>query len=187
MSIPAIKAAISLAVLASEYGEIRKSGAQWLMLCPWHSEQRPSLRVYEDHVYCFTCQAHGDAVDFVAQVEGISKGNALKVLSDRTGIPLDGKPLTRRQRVYDSQEKEFAEWWQKTTVRKLENQLTAYCIHGTEEDCESIGVLMRQVRMAKGQELRALALRAGDQREWREDRDDAIWWTWFAVEGLCLV
>ncbi len=184
MSIAAIKAAISLAVLATEYGEVRKSGAQWLMLCPWHSEQRPSLRVYEDHVYCFTCQAHGDVVDFVARVEGISKGRALKVLSDRTGIPLDGKPLTRRQRVYDSQEREFAEWWQKTMIRRLEKQLTAYCIYGTEEDCESIGVLLRQVRATKGHELRALALRAGDQREWREDRDDAENITWWCVACL---
>ncbi len=186
MSIPAIKEAVNLVDVAREYGELHKSGPQWLMLCLWHSEQRPSCRVYKDHFYCYTCQASGDLIDMVAKGEGVGKGKALAILSDRTGIPLGGKPLTRRQRVYDSQEKDFAEWWQKATIRKLGKQLTAHCIHGTEEDCESIGILLRQVQAAKGQELRALALRAGDQREWREDRDDAIWWTWFAVEALCL-
>ncbi len=186
MSILRIKEAINLVDIAREYGEVKKAGAQGVMVCFWHDDHKPSCYVWRDHYHCHVCQAHGDVVDFIAKAEGLSKRAAIKLLSDRTGIALDGKPLTRRQRVYDSQEREFAEWWQKTMIRKLEKQLTAYCIHGAEDDCESIGVLLRQVRAAKGQELRALALRAGDQREWREDRDDATWWTWFVVEALCL-
>ncbi len=184
MSIQNIKAALNLPELIGEYVKLRPVGKEHIGLCPFHDEGTPSLRVHTDYFKCFGCGAGGDCFTFVSMIESVSVGAAIHILSDRTGIPLDGKPLTRRQRVYDSQEKEFAEWWQKTTVRKLENQLTAYCIHGTEEDCESIGVLMRQVRAAKGQELRALALRAGDQREWREDRDDAENITWWCVACL---
>lgn len=212
MSIQNIKDAVSLIDIAREYGEVRKSAGQWLMLCLWHSEQRPSLRIYEDHFYCYTCQSSGDVIDMVAKGEGVSKGKALAILSDRTGIPLDGQPRTRVQRAYDAQEREFSEWWQKRTIASLGKQLTAYCrmlradmgppVHycpdcdcypcvcerdewgTTEEDCERVGALLRGVRQAKGVELRALAARAGNRAEWVEDVKDAEMWTWWSVEAL---
>lgn len=188
MSIAAIKAAVSLPALAAEYGEIRKSGAQWLMLCPWHHEQRPSLRVYEDHVYCFTCQASGDAIDFVAQMEGISKGRALRKLSERTGIPLDNS--TRRtpiQRAGDRQDLAFALWWHGRQVTKLSRALTAYCIYATEEECEDLGLVLRQLRGLDRQAIIGAARRLGtaqDWRDWEADKKDAEFWTGVCVEMI---
>lgn len=178
MSIAAIKAAVSLPAIAAEYGELRKSGAQHLMLCPWHHEQRPSLRVYEDHVYCFTCQASGDVVDLVAQCEGISKGRALKQLSIRTGIPIEGgRRRTPIQRAGERQDLDFALWWHARQVTQLSKQLTAYCIHATEQDCEDIGGVLWQLRALDRQAVVGAARRLGtaeDWKEWAADREDAV-------------
>ncbi len=188
MSIAAIKAAVSLPALAMEYGEVHKSGAQYLMLCPWHHEQRPSLRIYEDHVYCFTCQANGDAIDFVAQMEGISKGRAIARLSERTGIPLDGsKRRTPIQRAGDRQDLDFALWWHERQVIKLSRQLTAYVIYATEQDCEDLGLVLRQLRALDRHAIVGAARRIGtaqDWREWHTDREHAAAVTWACVEAL---
>lgn len=190
MSIASIKAAVSLPTLAAEYGDIRKSGAQWLMLCPWHHEQRPSLRVYEDHVYCFTCQASGDAIDFVAQMEGISKGRAIALLSQRTGIPLDGKRRTPIQRAGDRQDLDFALWWHGRQVTRLSRQLTAYVIYA-EDEADDLGALLRQLRGLNRPAIVGAARRLGtaqDWKEWHDDREHAAAITWACVgmmEATC--
>jgi hypothetical protein len=137
-------------------------------------------------VFCFTCQAHGDVIDFVAQMEGISKGRALKKLSDRTGIPLDGHPVSRTQRQYDREEHEYCLWWQRRQVQLLQRQLTVYCQYATEEECGALGVILRQVRATKGQELKALVARVGNREEWLMDKQNAEDVTWLCVEAMCL-
>jgi hypothetical protein len=39
--------------------------------CPFHGEKLPSFFVYDDAFYCFGCGAHGDAICFVMQTEGV--------------------------------------------------------------------------------------------------------------------
>jgi DNA primase len=47
---------------------------QYLGLCPFHTERTPSFRVYraDGHYHCFGCGAHGSAIDFAMQTEGLS-------------------------------------------------------------------------------------------------------------------
>ena len=53
--------------------------------CPFHSDTTPSLHVYADHFHCFSCGAHGDAIDWLRDVEGLSDEEALAVLANWEG------------------------------------------------------------------------------------------------------
>lgn len=178
-AIPAIKSALDLQSLVSEYVPLKRSGPHWLIICLWHKDSTPSCRIYEDHYYCFTCQAYGDVIDFIGKVEGLSKGAALRRLSERTGIPLDSKPMTRAERGYDREESEFAEWWWKRTRDGLARRLTAFVVM-EPENADAAGDLWRNVAGLKPDGRRALALRcatAEERGEWQAGRG---WDRWFA-------
>ncbi len=182
-----IKDSIDLPALVGEYLPLRKSGAQWLAPCPWHADTQPSLRIYVDHVYCFACGAHGTAIDFLAKIEGVSIGAAIKQLSERTGIPLNSKPVSRRQRAYDREEAAFGNWWWRRECARLALRLSAYVRLGDGPESEAAGLLWRSVAALKGAERRALVARcatAEDRQEWRADVEDARWWTGIVVEVI---
>lgn len=48
------------------FQKLRKLGSRHTALCPFHNEDTPSFVIYPDNsFYCFGCQAHGDAIDFI--------------------------------------------------------------------------------------------------------------------------
>jgi hypothetical protein len=50
--------------------------------CPFHAEDTPSCHVYEDgHYHCFGCGAHGDAIDWLRDVEGLDYDAAKALLA----------------------------------------------------------------------------------------------------------
>ena len=46
--------------------------------CPFHDDRTPSLKVYDDHFYCFGCGATGDCTGFTAKLFGIPQIEAAK-------------------------------------------------------------------------------------------------------------
>src|SRR5262245_8943333 len=50
--------------------------------CPFHEEIEPSCKIYTDHFHCFGCHTHGDRVDWLTKVEGLSKAEAIAALHD---------------------------------------------------------------------------------------------------------
>jgi hypothetical protein len=52
------------------------------IVCPFHADTRPSCHVYDDHVHCFSCGAHVDAVDYLMGTRGINREQALRLLTD---------------------------------------------------------------------------------------------------------
>ena len=72
--------------VARFYGlQINRSG---MAFCPFHEERTPSLKVYDDHFYCFGCGATGDCTGFVAKLFGISQFEAAKKISHDFGLNL---------------------------------------------------------------------------------------------------
>jgi hypothetical protein len=53
--------------IASSFIQLRKSGANYVALCPFHSEKSPSFYIYPNtnSFYCFGCQKGGDSIDFI--------------------------------------------------------------------------------------------------------------------------
>jgi len=59
---------------------VRKDGKA---KCLWHDDKNPSMHVYPDHVYCFSCARHGDAIDVTMAQQNISFIEAVKVLTKK--------------------------------------------------------------------------------------------------------
>ena len=82
--IETIKAAVSPADAADRYGlTVSRNG---MTLCPFHDDHHPSLRLYDDHFYCFACAAHGDVIDLAAKLLGIPGPEAIRRLEEDFGI-----------------------------------------------------------------------------------------------------
>ena len=93
MSIPqetikAIKDRVNLSDLVSESVQLKRSGRNFLGLCPFHSEKSPSFNVNpeEGFYHCFGCSKHGSAFDFIMETRGLTFIEAVKFLGGRVGI-----------------------------------------------------------------------------------------------------
>ncbi|HSY54727.1 MAG TPA: CHC2 zinc finger domain-containing protein, partial [Opitutaceae bacterium] len=86
----AIKRAVDVAAVIQSYGvTLKKEGKDWLGLCPFHDDKKPSLRVTPGKGLwrCMSCEAAGNAIQFVARKENISdKEAALKLLATLPGV-----------------------------------------------------------------------------------------------------
>jgi DNA polymerase I-like protein with 3'-5' exonuclease and polymerase domains len=60
--------------------------------CPFHDDSTPSLQFYDDHYHCFGCGAHGDAIDWLRDVEGIDYSAAAELLSSWSGPVAQSRP-----------------------------------------------------------------------------------------------
>ena len=63
---PVVKAAVTVKDAAVFYG--MKVGRSNMMICPFHDDHHPSLKLYPDHFHCFGCHASGDVITFVGRL-----------------------------------------------------------------------------------------------------------------------
>lgn len=52
-----------------------------MALCPFHDDKNPSMSIRNNHFYCFACNAHGDAIEFVMKRDGLSFVAAIRTLA----------------------------------------------------------------------------------------------------------
>ncbi|MCR5349634.1 MAG: DNA primase [Acholeplasmatales bacterium] len=74
--------------LVSKYVSLTKKGKNYQGLCPFHNEKTPSFYVSpEKKIFnCFGCHKHGNALDFIEQIEGIEFKDALVKLCEFNGV-----------------------------------------------------------------------------------------------------
>src|SRR5919201_3323235 len=109
-SVDAVRAAASIAEIVSARTQLRRSGARFTGLCPFHDERTPSFSVSPDKgtYYCFGCQKGGDAISFVEETEGVDFVGAIEFLGQRFNVPLEYEDASpehdarrrRRERLY---------------------------------------------------------------------------------------
>lgn len=77
----------------SEYMNLKRSGGNYMSLCPFHSEKTPSFSVSPSKQIfnCFGCGVGGNVVTFIQKIERISFVEAIKLLAERAGVELDEK------------------------------------------------------------------------------------------------
>ena len=86
-----LKSRIDIVSVIGERVRLKKAGAnRYSGLCPFHTEKTGSfsVSVTSQRYYCFGCQAKGDVIGFVMEIEGIPFYEALKELAERNGIPM---------------------------------------------------------------------------------------------------
>ncbi len=98
-----VKDRVDIAEFIGSYVHLKKSGRNYVGLCPFHKEKTPSFTVSPGRqmFYCFGCGAGGDVLAFLMKKDGLSFPEALKTLAARVGIELAGEeesPVARRQR-----------------------------------------------------------------------------------------
>lgn len=62
-----------------------------IICCPFHKDDSPSMKLYDDHFYCFGCGEHGDVIDFVSKLFSVSPKEAAKRLAQDFGICYDSE------------------------------------------------------------------------------------------------
>ena len=85
-----VRARNDIVDVISQYVTLKKKGANYFGLCPFHNEKSPSFSVSpgKQMYYCFGCGAGGNVITFIMEYENYSFGEALKYLADRAGITL---------------------------------------------------------------------------------------------------
>lgn len=79
-----------IVTLIGEFVELKQRGANFVGLCPFHSEKSPSFNVRRDRQYfhCFGCQESGDAMTFLMRLEGLTFPQAARALAERAGVEI---------------------------------------------------------------------------------------------------
>jgi DNA primase len=89
-SIEEVVAAADMVELVGHYTQLKKAGANYSGLCPFHQEKTPSFSVnpVEKLYYCFGCGEGGDLLSFVQKKENLDFAGSVEHLADRYGITL---------------------------------------------------------------------------------------------------
>ena len=87
-SLEDFKARLPLVEIVARHVRLTRRGREHVGLCPFHNDRKPSFSVVEDKgfYHCFSCGAHGNAIDFIMNIEGLPFPEALQRLADLTGI-----------------------------------------------------------------------------------------------------
>ena len=97
---------IGLADLIGKRVRLSRKGNEFQGLCPFHKEKTPSFTLNEEKgfYHCFGCGAHGSAIDFVMNMDGLSFPEAVEQLAQDVGleVPVDNPQVRERNKVRES-------------------------------------------------------------------------------------
>jgi DNA primase len=76
--------------LIGRFVSLKKAGANYRGLCPFHNEKTPSFNVRPDRgsFYCFGCQKGGNAISFLMEIENLTFPEAVRTLAAEVGIEI---------------------------------------------------------------------------------------------------
>ncbi len=102
-----VRSGVSIVDVVQQYVALRKTGRNWVGLCPFHAEKSGSFNVREEtgRYKCFGCQAGGDVFKFVQEIEHVDFVAAVEKLASRAGITLryttggEGRDRSRRKQL----------------------------------------------------------------------------------------
>ena len=100
-----IKNTADIVEVVSEVVVLKKTGKNYVGLCPFHSEKTPSFTVSPEKqiFYCFGCAAGGNVFSFLMKHDGMSFPDAAKILAGRYGIDIPTTTMSPEQKRRMSQ------------------------------------------------------------------------------------
>ncbi len=126
-----IRAASDIVDVIGAHLPLKKAGANFVALCPFHKEKTPSFSVnpHRQIFHCFGCHKGGDVFTFVKEYENIGFMDAVRRLADRAKIPveLDQSPGEQQSRHIKDQllqiHEQIAQRWQNCLLNEAAGQL----------------------------------------------------------------
>ncbi|HOX55363.1 MAG TPA: DNA primase [Candidatus Paceibacterota bacterium] len=126
-----IRAASDIVDVIGSYLPLKRAGANFVALCPFHKEKTPSFNVnpHRQIFHCFGCHKGGDVFAFVKEYENIDFPEAVRRLADRAKIPLEyeknaGEQHSRhlKDRLLEVHE-QIAQRWQNALANEASGHL----------------------------------------------------------------
>lgn len=135
-TIQQVIAATDIVALIGRTVKLRKAGANFVGLCPFHTERSPSFNVSPSRgtYHCFGCGAGGSAIRFVMENDGMSFMEAVKRLADAAGIRIveevwdaNAEAEAKHRSLLMRANREAAEWFHQLLMRhQIADEARAY-------------------------------------------------------------
>lgn len=143
-----VRAASDIVEVISGYFPLKRAGANFVALCPFHKEKTPSFHVNPQRqiFHCFGCHKGGDVFTFLREYEHISFLDAVRRLAERANIPLafEDDPHYRQTRQL------------KEVLLEIHEQLTRRWQQALQQD--SAGQAARDYLQRRGVSAEAIGL-----------------------------
>lgn len=107
---------LDIVSVVERYVPLRRAGANYVACCPFHNEKTPSFSVspVKQFYHCFGCGAHGTAISFVMEYQGMGFVEAVKELAQSVGMAVpEERQETGRERERKAQVESLTEVMQR--------------------------------------------------------------------------
>lgn len=123
-SIEGLKARVDIVDVISNYIEVKKAGANFKAVCPFHDEKSPSFVISpQKQIYhCFGCGAGGDAIKFVMEYEKLNYPEAIERLADQNNYTLHYTDNKNPQKQRSQLMEKLSQWYQSLLTTMPEAQ-----------------------------------------------------------------
>lgn len=130
-TIERIISAANIVDVVGEYVTLRKAGANYKGLCPFHNEKTPSFVVFpsSQRCKCFGCGKGGNAIHFLMEMDQLTYPEAIKRLGKRYGIEVRERELSNEERALQSERESMfivndwaMQWFEKNLRETSEGQ-----------------------------------------------------------------
>ena len=175
-----LKHQADIVVVIQDYVSLKKTGATYKGLCPFHGEKTPSFHVNRDKgfFHCFGCGVGGDVFKFLELHEKVGFPDAVKQLAQRFGMALPELEQSDEQRasaaeretllkVHESRPRGSASSSRRPAGARIRRQIADRGITDATGEALGLGFAPPRARRAEGRRCsrrasrRALLLRAG--------------------------
>jgi DNA primase len=126
-----VRAASDIVDVIGSYLPLKRAGANFTALCPFHKEKTPSFSVnpHKQIFYCFGCHKGGDVFTFVKEYESIDFPEAVSRLAERAKIPIEFQKGSGDQQTRHLKEtllqihEQIAQRWQNALANEAGGQI----------------------------------------------------------------
>jgi DNA primase len=113
-----VRDATDFVAIVSEHLHLTRAGNRFKGLCPFHSEKSPSFTINPEKglYFCFGCQAKGDVIRFVMELDHLDFAGAVEKLASKAGVTIrydneaSGRDRLRRERLRETMQRSV-EWY----------------------------------------------------------------------------